>query len=285
MFGYITPERPHLFIKDEELYKALYCGVCRGIGTGCGTLARTALTYDIAFMSALLHNIKNDVVTIKKRRCPVHPFKKRNVAEVDETTVMLGCINTVLAYYKLLDDKADGDSRGILAHLFKKGYKKTLRSHPEIARIIGSYIDKQAEIEKSGCDSVDRACEPTAKMMEELSSYVLGEFATEHTRWLCYDIGKWVYLVDALDDYDKDVKKLSYNVLKNAYGAKNKAELTKANEKELKFVFNSLFADMRDRLSKIKFYYNHDLTDNIILLGIPTKTRQLFYGTDEGKGN
>lgn len=62
MFGYISPDRPYLFIKDETLYKALYCGVCKSIGAECGQMARSALTYDMAFMSALLHNIRGDDV-------------------------------------------------------------------------------------------------------------------------------------------------------------------------------------------------------------------------------
>jgi hypothetical protein len=118
-------------------------------------------------------------------------------------------------------------------------------------------------------------------MMEKLSDYVLGEYSTGDTRGLCYDIGKWIYLADALDDYDKDVKKGRYNVLYNAYGVTNKVEAIKKGEQELTFIFNSLFADMRLHLSKIKFYFNHDLIDNIIIMGIPQKTRQLFYGDQQ----
>ena len=74
--------------------------------------------------------------------------------------------------------------------------------------------------------------------------------------------------LDALDDYDKDVKKGKYNVLFNVYGEKCKAEAVKKGEKELTFIFDILFAEMRDNLFKIKFNFNHDLTDNIILRGI-----------------
>ena len=52
---------------------------------------------------------------------------------------------------------------------------------------------------------------------------------------------------------------------------------------ELKFIFDYLFAEMRQSLSAIKFYFNHDLTDNIILRGIPLKTRSLFYGCNGKK--
>lgn len=67
MFGYISPDTPYLFKKDEILYKALYCGLCKGIGAGCGQVARTALQYDMAFASALVHNIRGEDVKIKRR--------------------------------------------------------------------------------------------------------------------------------------------------------------------------------------------------------------------------
>ena len=98
-----------MFVKDEMLYQALYCGMCKSIKAGSGQLARTALTYDMAFMSALVHNLSGCDVQIKKLRCALHPFKRRYMALPDKTSVLLGCINTALAYHKLLDDRADGD--------------------------------------------------------------------------------------------------------------------------------------------------------------------------------
>lgn len=278
MFGYIGPDRPYLFIKDETLYKAMYCGVCRCISKECGQMARTALTYDIAFMSALLHNIRGEDVKIVKRRCPVHPIKRRPMTEADELTRTLACVNTALAWYKLTDDKQDGDARGALRFLYKKGYKAVLAKHPQVAEIISRQMSEQSALEKAKCDSIDMACEPTAQMMLLLSRYLLGEKATAHTDGLAYALGKWVYLMDALDDYDKDVKKGRYNVLYLNYGAKTREEAMKKGEGELVFVFDSLFADMRTNLFNIKFYFNHDLTDNIILRGIPQRTRRLVYG-------
>ena len=278
MFGYIHPERPHMFVKDEVLYKALYCGMCKSIKQGGGQLARTALTYDMAFMSALVHNLKNADVVVKKRRCALHPFRRRYMALPDETSVLLGCINTALAYYKLLDDREDGDKKGLFAFLYRRGYKKVLKRHPSAARIIASQIEQQRTVEKKGSAVIDEACEPTAAMLRRLSRYILGDMADAHTDGLFYDLGKWIYLADALDDYDKDVKKGRYNVLYNAFKAPVKAEAVCSNGEEINFLFNSLFADMREHLAGVKFHFNHDLTDNIILLGIPAATRRLVYG-------
>ena len=273
-----------MFVKDEMLYKALYCGMCKSIKQASGQMARTALTYDMAFMSALVHNLKNTDVSVRKRRCALHPFKRRYMALPDETSLLLGCINTALAYYKLLDDRADGDKKGLFAFLYRRGYKKTLKKHPRAAEIISEQMEQQSRVESQGCAVIDAACEPTAVMMSRLSGYILGDKADEHTDGLFYDIGKWIYLADALDDYDKDVKKGRYNVLYNAYKKTTKAEAVAENEEEINFIFNSLFGDMRYRLANVRFYFNHDLTDNIILIGIPTRTRRLVYGRcGEGK--
>lgn len=276
MFGYIQPDAPYLFKKDEKLYQALYCGLCKSIGKGCGQCARTALTYDMAFMSALVHNIKQEDVIIKKVRCAIHWLKRRPVALVDDTTVLMGCINTALAYYKLCDDKADGDKKGIFRHLYKKGLKRAAKKHKAAVEMVREFTAKQSELEKDGCSVIDMACEPTAELMKKLSAYALGKYSTPETEALFYDLGKWVYLADALDDYDKDVKKGRYNVLYNSFKIPCKADAVRENERELNFLFDSLFADMRINLSKIKFHFNHDLTDNIILRGIPLKTRRLI---------
>lgn len=278
MFGYVSPDSPYLFKKDEVLYKALYCGLCKGIGKGCGQVARSAITYDMAFVSALVHNIRGEDVKIEKRRCAIHWIKRRPITAADEVTVALGCVNTVLAYYKLCDDKADGDKRGALRHLYKSGYKRAKKQRPEIERIMKREISRQAELEKAGCNRVDEAADPSAVMLRDLSDYLLGEFATDYTRKLFYALGKWVYLADALDDYDKDVKKGRYNAFYYACKIKCKREAIRQNGKEWAFIFDSLFADLRESISNINFRFNHDLTDNIILRGVPLKTRTLFYG-------
>lgn len=276
MFGYIQPDAPYLFKKDETLYKALYCGLCKSIGAGCGQRARSALTYDMAFMSALIHNIRQEDVDIKRQRCAIHWLKRRPVAGTDDTTVLLGCVNTALAYYKLCDDKADGEKKGVLRHLYKKGLKRAVKRHKPAVDIIEEQMKKQAQLERAGCDIIDMAAEPTAEMMQRLSVYALGEYSTAETEALFYGLGKWVYLADALDDYDKDVKKGAYNVFYKAFGEKCKADAVERNYDELTFIFDTLFADMRQRLAKINFRFNHDLTDNIIMRGIPLKTRALI---------
>ncbi len=276
MFGYVRYDMANLFVKDLMLYKALYCGLCKGIGKSCGQAARVGLSYDVTFLSALLHNMTGTDVKIEKENCFEHAIRKRPIAQADGLTQELGALNTVLLYYKLTDNVEDGE-RGKGRRLwFKKGYKKAKKGYPELVEIVESYMIEQSAQEKSGTGSPDMAADPTAHMMQKLSRHFLGERASDSSDELFYSLGKWVYLIDALDDYDKDKKKGSYNPFVKGYGKESKAALMKDCGEEISYIFDTLFYAMREGLAGVKFYFNRDLTDNVILRGIPLETMRVM---------
>lgn len=258
------------------LYKALYCGLCKGISSSCGQLARMGLSYDVTFLSALLHNLKNVDIVVEQSRCIEHPVKKRPIAKIDELTKALACVNTVWTYYKLTDDIED-ENRGRLKRLwFAKGFQRVKKENPRIVEIVEKRMGETSALEKEGCASIDRMADGTAMMMRELSDYLLEDYATEETGRLFYLIGKWIYLIDAVDDYDKDKKKGLFNVFALAYGSESKEALLKEQRGELDFLFKTLFFGVRECLQAIKLHFNHDLTDNILMLGLPNATNRIL---------
>lgn len=279
MFGYVRTDTPYLYIKDDILYKAMYCGVCKGIAEVCGNVARMGLSYDVTFLSVLLHNVAGEDVKIEKSHCLTHCIRVREMANVDEMTRRIGVLNTILVYYKYTDDIADGDHGRGKRLWFKKGFKRAKKKYPEIERIVRENLAAQERVEKAKTDSVDRAADATANMIAAFSDYVLGEKATIYTRNLCYALGKWIYLIDALDDYDKDVEKGAYNPFYLAYRKENrKALLEGENGDEVRFVFNAIFFDIRENLSHIDFRFNRDLSDNVLLRGLPMMTNRIMSG-------
>lgn len=278
MFGYVRYDLPNLYLKDLMLYKAMYCGLCKSIGAACGQMARVGLTYDVTFLSALLHNMTGTDITVEKQNCFEHRLKKRPIAKVDELTKELGALNTVLLYYKLTDDIVDGGKGRGRRLWFKKGFKRAKKQYPELVAIVESFMKEQERTEKSKTDSPDMAADPTACMMRELSDHFLKEHASVHTRQLFYALGKWVYLIDALDDYEKDVKKKNYNPFVLSYKAKTRAELMEKHGGDVAFLFDTMFFDMREGLGGIEFHFNRDLTDNVILRGLPMETARVMKG-------
>ena len=278
MFGYIQPDIPYTYVKDGILYKALYCGLCKSIGRACGQCARAGLSSDMTFLSALLHNIMNVDVKIEKQHCILHPFVKRPMAEDDGITRAIACLNTAFTYYKLTDDIEDEHKGRFTRSFFKKGFRRANALYPQIGEIIKKHLHDLQKLERQNCSCLDAAADPFGLMIAELSDECLKEFATDDTHALCYGIGKWVYLVDALDDYDKDKKKGRYNPFALSYGSESKEKLLKEHGEDIAFLFDTLFYGLREDLANIKFYFNRDLTDNVLLRGIPIETERVMRG-------
>ena len=278
MFGYVRTDTPYLYIKDQTLYQAMYCGLCKGIAVVCGQRARFGLSYDITFFSVLLHNIAGVDVHIQKSHCLAHCIRSKMMADVDDITKKLGAVNTELAYYKYTDDIADGDKGGGKRLLFIKGHKRVQKLYPEISRIVRENMAAQEQVEKANTASVDIAADSTAQMVAAIADNVLGDKKTEHTHNLFYAIGKWIYLIDALDDYDKDVRKGAYNPFLLSFGAESRANLLERHGDEVRYIFHSLFFDIRENLSKTEFHFNRDLVDNVLLRGLPEQTSRVMEG-------
>ena len=136
MFGYIKPDYPNLYMKDDTLYRALYCGMCKSIKKANGQIARLSLTYDIAFMSLLTHAIKGKDINIKSGKCIAHAIKKRPIAQVDDISLMLADINLILAKYKLTDDILDEKKGKLKQSLFNKGYKRAVKRNKKVDEIV-----------------------------------------------------------------------------------------------------------------------------------------------------
>lgn len=283
MFGYVRYDMPNLFVKDLMLYKAMYCGLCKGIGASCGQVARVGLTYDVTFLSVLLHNVKGVDIRVEQAHCAEHCIRKRPIAVLDPLTEELGALNTVLLYYKLTDDVEDGGKGRGRRLWFRRGFNRAKKKYPAMVNIVETFMKEQAALERAKSPSPDMAAEPTAAMLRALSNHFLGEKATEATAQLFYGLGKWVYLIDALDDYDKDVKKRGYNPFVLGYANASKKELLAQNGQEVRFLFDTLFYSLRENLAKIEFSFNRDLTDNVILRGLPAETMRVMRGEKNKK--
>ena len=157
------------------------------------------------------------------------------------------------------------------------------RKYPEIEKIVRENLKAQELTERAQTDSVDRAADATAQMLAEFSDYALQDKKTDYTHNLFYAIGKWIYLIDALDDYDKDKAKGAYNPFILAYNAEcRKALLEGKYAEEVAFIFRSVFFDIKESLAQIPFRFNTDLSDNILLRGLPAVTKRVMEGNTCG---
>lgn len=277
MFGYIKTDLPNMYIKDTVLYQAMYCSLCKGIGQTCGQKARFVLNYDLTFLSVLLHNLSNVDVQVEKQHCVIHRLRKRPIALVDDLTKRIASLNVILAYHKLNDDVIDSGKGKIKRSFFRKAYKKARKLEPLIDEIVKKRYDELLELEKVGLDSVDMVADPFGNMMQNIVEDLMAGNCTEELKELAYNLGKWIYLIDALDDFDKDKKKKNFNVFINAYPkVKNQDQLLCENKQDLILVFGAVLNKIGELSSKLKFSFNHDLIDNVLYRGLSSQTKRIM---------
>ena len=274
MFGYVKTDIPNMYVKDTVLYKAMYCGLCKGIGKCVGQKGRMCLNYDLTFLSLIAHNLLDIDVAIEKEHCVLHRIRKRPIAVPDELTERIGALNVILAYHKLNDNVIDEKKGRIKRDFFKSSYKKAKKREPIFDKIVREEYDELIKYEKQNSDSVDMVADPFGNMMKRLFREILGEKSTEHTDNLAYYLGKWIYLIDAIDDFDKDIKKKNFNVFVNSYkDVKTKERLVKDKNSELGQIFGGIINEIYKASENLEYKFNHDLIDNILKRGIFQQTK------------
>lgn len=277
MFGYLTTDFPNLYVKDTVLYKAAYCGLCKSIGQVCGTKGRFLLNYDLTFLSVFTHNVLGTDFNIEKQRCILHTIIKRPVACPDELSRRIAALNVILAYYKLTDNVLDDGKGKLKRSFFKRAYKKAKKAEPALDKIVKTNYDALLKLEKQKSDSVDIVADPFGVMMKDIVEELVKDKFNEDIGELSYNLGKWIYLIDALDDFDKDRKNGSFNVFVNAYkGVADKRALTTDKKQDLEFIFGGILSEIYTRAKNISYNFNHDLTDNILLSGIFVQTKNVM---------
>lgn len=218
MFGYVKPDKPELKIKDYETYKAIYCSLCRTLGKEYGLLARFLLTYDAAFYALL----KKSVLQAKpdcayKGVCRFNPLKKCNYIDTDSYLKDAAALTVIMFYYKVLDNINDGKPLKRLASrlvypYIKIKFNKAVKQYSKYNDIIKVSTDEQARIENEKTDSIDIAAHPTAVSLQKiLSDGIKDETQKRIVERIGYCLGRWVYLMDAFDDLENDIKAGAYN--------------------------------------------------------------------------
>ena len=277
MFGYLTTDFPNLYVKDTVLYKGAYCGLCKSIGEVCGLKGRFLLNYDLTFLSVFVHNVKGVDLKIERQRCVLHHINKRPVAVPDDLSRRIAALNVILAYYKLTDNVLDDGKGKLKRSFFKKAYKKAKKVEPVLDKIVKEHYDELIKLEKAKSDSIDRVADPFGNMMTEIVRELLADKFTENIGELSYNIGKWIYLIDAVDDFDKDKKSGSFNVFINAYnGCNDKLAFLTDKKQELEFIFGGILSAVYNAAKSVTYNFNHDLTDNILYKGIFEQTKRIM---------
>ena len=227
MFGYIVINKPEMKIKECLRYGKYYCGLCHSMREQYGICEQTSLNYDATFACVLLTALYTPKTYKGKKLCVVHPLSKKEFLKNDIIDYIAD-MNIVLAYYKCLDDWKDDKNIAKLGYssVIRKSVKKIRKKYPKKIKFIREHLQNFYEYESKNILDIDKMSGAFGEVMGEILAYREDEWEKELRR-LGFYLGKFIYILDAYDDIDEDIKKNRFNPLVKQYDSDNFDEYVK----------------------------------------------------------
>lgn len=261
MFGYVSAHKPELKMREYYKYKAYYCGLCKVLKSKYGFMGQMTLTYDMTFLVILLSSLYESETKQEEHRCVVHPTKKQKML-YNEITEYAADMNVILTYYKLLDDWKDEKNPASLVALraMHNTFQELKVKYPKKCQVIKKCLGLLQKCEERQETNVDVTARYFGKLMSEL--FVYKEDTWEKTlREMGFYLGKFIYILDAYDDIDKDLEKNNYNVLVSLY---KEEDFDKKCEEMLTYIL----AECTNRFEKLPCVEDVEILRNILYAGV-----------------
>ena len=277
MFGYVTPYKMELKIKDYEMFKAYYCGLCISIKNNFSNLCRMSLNYDMTFLGILLDSLEYNKHKYVVTRCIAHPMKKKPKVVDNKALDYAAFCNVALVYYKLLDDYNDDNSlnKKFISMYIKKFINKSEEDLSPVLVNIEENIKKLSSLEKSqDIISIDELSDPFASLTAFIISYYYkNEDFYDNLYNLGYNLGRWIYIIDAYDDLKEDMEKHKFNAINKAFNTENLSYEDLITQQVSRIEFNLLMSANTtvEALNRLPINKNKDLLFNILQLGLMNK--------------
>jgi hypothetical protein len=275
LFGYITPYKPEMKIREYEVFRGYYCGLCKSMGSNYNQLVRMGLNYDLAFLGIVLSSLDEQPDVFRKEGCISNPLKKKITVVENRALEYASGLSVALIHFKLLDDWSDEKSvKAVLADIpFRLASRKAKKKHGEKFEAIKRRLEKLSELERKRCSIVDEVADCFGKLMESIAvpDYIDDVNTIRTLKSMGYNLGRWIYVLDAFEDLEKDLKEGNYNPLTIQYGYQKEEGLDSFKARIVDQVEFSLTFTL-DNISKsfelLDLRRNREIVENIVYMGM-----------------
>lgn len=272
MFGYIKPFVPQLKVCEHDLYKAVYCGVCHCLGHNYGLISRFTLSYDFTFVAMLYGSLHGETTyKVSITSCPFNPLKKRASLFSCDASLFSCDAAMLLLWDKNIDNIDDSGFLKSLAYkamlpFTNKMAQRAKEHEPQLFSVANNLPQLQRAAERDDNFTLDSVCNPTAETLSQI--FMLMSTVESEQRILSrlgYMMGRFCYICDAIDDFQKDIKSNSFNPLKNDF----------SNERVTSLLNNSI-AEACSAYSLLPKGEFSPILDNIMYIGLNETAKELI---------
>ena len=261
MFGYVVMNKPEIRFKDFDLYRSFYCGLCRELREKYGISGQITLTYDMTFVVVLLSALYEPPTQKGTTRCVIHPVCRQPVRK-NAATEYGADMNVLLTYYKCMDDWEDEKKFAALGYgkiLQRKNNRLSYR-YPEKAEKIRKLLEELSQMEKAGETDIDKMSGCFGQIMEEIFAWKKDVWE-DSLRRMGFYLGKFIYILDAYDDVEKDVKNGNYNPFAEKY-------IMKGFDEQVRQLLIMMMAQTCREFEKLPIIKYTDILRNILYSGV-----------------
>ena len=270
MFGYVRIKKMDLTFREFDYYKGYYCGLCKYLKENHGEVSRLSLNYDITFLIVILTALYKLDSDITYERCIANPLKKK-MRIVNEITEYAASMNILLSYYKLEDNLYDdnGIKDKLAYELYKGKLKKAYEKYPQKAEYIKQQLGNLRELEKQESKSIDKVSNTFGNLMGEIFVYKKDEYE-QNLRNIGFNLGKYIYILDAYEDLEEDNKKGRYNPFIDYIDKKEELK-----NKVDRLISMSLGMATKN-IEQLNLEFNKSIIDNIIYSGVYLRYKSIL---------
>ena len=261
MFGYVVMNKPEIRFKDFDLYRSFYCGLCRELREKYGISGQITLTYDMTFVVVLLSALYEPPTQKGTTRCVIHPVCRQPVRK-NAATEYGADMNVLLTYYKCMDDWEDEKKFAALGYgkILQRKNNRLSRRYPEKAEKIRKLLEKLSQMEKAGETDIDKMSGCFGQIMEEIFAWKKDVWE-DSLRRMGFYLGKFIYILDAYDDVEKDVKNGNYNPFAEKY-------IMKGFDEQVRQLLIMMMAQTCREFEKLPIIKYTDILRNILYSGV-----------------
>ncbi len=291
MLGYVRAYKPDMKIRDFELYRGIYCSLCRALGRNYSPFAQLFLSYDFALACVLRLAVSDSGCGFTQKHCPYNPAKKCLICGSKEVFDFCSHAVIITVYYKLIDNLHDKGffsklAAALIFPVVALMHRKAARLAPEAEKAVAEAMKLQAKTEAKPSPSVDEAAHPSADALGKIFSLGYEEKVRDTMYSIGYLTGRFVYILDAADDLESDIKKGAFNPFSG--DDISSCEKRKKFAKKIRGMLNLTQSGILEALDSLDIKRFYDITDNILLDGLESSAEKVlsrYGGKTENKKN